>query len=335
MFKAPARLRHLLREIRRRSVHKVAVSYSVGSWLIIQVAANTFPYLGLPAWSVSSVIVAVLAGFPIALLVGWFYDLSPIGLVRDPHDSLHGQVATVAEGTVTRVGAPPNAGDGRDEDAPPGPVRLQLPAQPTPFLGRKKERLEVRKLLKTGARVVTITGPGGVGKTRLAIQAASDLQPYFADGVAFVSAADTDSQEAFASLVAESLGIAAAGDRPDRTVRDFLENKHLLLVIDNFEQMISQAADLSKILEYAAGVSFLVTSRERLGLRAETVVSLDGLSFPADSEGADPSRFESFQLFLRTATRVQRGFRPSADPGRQNRRRSWQCRIRLGRYRDC
>ena len=153
---------------------------------------------------------------------------------------------------------------------------VRLPMSPTPFLGREPERARLLRLLGgDGERLVTITGPGGMGKTRLAIRAAADLADFFAGGVWFVELASLREPEHVVPAIAATLD--ASGDLAVR-----IGDQRLLLVLDNFEQVLGAALPVSGLLDACPGVSLLVTSRERLHLADEVEVSLPPLE-PSDA----------------------------------------------------
>ena len=162
-----------------------------------------------------------------------------------------------------------------------------LPAQSTPLVGRERELREVRELLRT-FRVVTLTGAGGSGKTRLGIQAAANAAEDFPDGVWFVSAASLRDARLVEPAVAEAVG--APGD-----LRAFLRGKDLLLVLDNLEQLLPEVAATVAAL----GVSVLATSRERLGISAECEYLVPPLPLPVAQE-----------LFVQRARRLLPHFEP-------------------------
>ena len=146
-----------------------------------------------------------------------------------------------------------------------------LPRQPTQFLGREREVGEVVGLLgRDDVRLLTVTGPGGVGKTRLALQAAAELVDCFADGAFFASLAALTDPALVPAAIAAALGVREEGARPlaERLVQ-FLAAKRLLLVVDNAEHLVAAAPELGRLLESAPGLKLLVTSRVPLRLRAE------------------------------------------------------------------
>jgi tetratricopeptide (TPR) repeat protein len=171
---------------------------------------------------------------------------------------LHGEIA----GTKRPAAVP------RGAEARP---LSRLPQMPTPFIGRRAEVEEVKSLLANAAhRLVTLVGPGGTGKTRLSIQAASELVDSFPDGVFFASLASVQSAEAIPPALAKALDFAfqREGESPRGQLLDFLREKHLLLILDNFEHLLEGTGLVIDILTQAAGVKLMVTSRVRLNMLA-------------------------------------------------------------------
>ena len=177
-----------------------------------------------------------------------------------------------------------------------------LPQQLTRFVGRKREMAGIRDLW-THARLVTLTGPGGIGKTRLAQQIAVESLPAYADGVWFVELASLDDPGLVTHSVAATLGIRAEGSRSiGDTVAAYLADRHLLLVLDNCEHLIDAAAELTAtLLRQAKDLHVLTTSREALAIGGEAVFRVSSLELPNRAQQADIdslSRHEAVELFL-------------------------------------
>lgn len=212
------------------------------------------------------------------------------------------------------------------------PARHNLPAQPTPFVGRRGEMAEIQDLLNDpGCRLLTLLGPGGIGKTRLALQVAAELAeaspPGYRHGVFFVSLTPFETAEAVVSAVAEALGYSFHADAEGRTraapraqLLDYVRQRQLLLVLDNFEHLLADGSDslgfLTGLLAAAPGVKLLVTSRASLKVQGEHVYPLAGLRVPpelsartavADAEEALHG-YSAVELFLQGARQVRPGF---------------------------
>src|SRR3712207_1145039 len=138
-----------------------------------------------------------------------------------------------------------------------------LPPQPTTFVGREAEVAALARLLaEPDCRLVTIVGPGGIGKTRLALQVATGAAPAFADGVAFVPLQDVPTTDLLVAAMAVALGHPLSGrHEPRAQLLRYLGDKELLLLLDNFEHLLDAAELLGEVLATAPGVKLLVTSR--------------------------------------------------------------------------
>jgi predicted ATPase/DNA-binding SARP family transcriptional activator len=176
-------------------------------------------------------------------------------------------------------------------DLPPEKGRSNLPMQPTPLIGRERELREVLNLLRAN-RLLTLTGPGGVGKTRLALQAAAEVVDDFRDGVWFVSLAAVPDPELVVPAIASTIGVKT-------DLSGFLRSKRLVLVLDNLEQLLPRVASRVAELLAAPGVKVLATSRERLALAAEQEYPVPTLTLE-----------EAVSLFTARARQLRSSFGP-------------------------
>jgi predicted ATPase len=175
-----------------------------------------------------------------------------------------------------------------------------LPAPPSRFIGREREKSILRDLLTGGdARLVTLVGAGGIGKTRLAIEVGSGLMGKF-DSVAMVALDEVSSSDLVISSIASSLGVP---ESPGKSLLDvvinYLRSRKMLLVVDNFEHVVAAAGVLGQLIAETDQVVLLVTSRERLRLSGERVVEVPPLQVPDVSEDADVlRRSDAVELFI-------------------------------------
>jgi non-specific serine/threonine protein kinase len=187
-----------------------------------------------------------------------------------------------------------------------------LPAELTSFVGRRGELTEVRRLL-AGSRLVTLTGIGGVGKTRLALRAAAGLRRAFRDGVWLVQLDQVRDEALVGQAVAGALGLQdRAGYAPAVALAEYLAGRQLLLVLDNCEHVVDAAAKLADVLlRAAAGLRVLATSRESLDMAGETVLAVPPLASPEAERRltvAELARFPAAGLFAERAAHVVPGF---------------------------
>jgi len=198
---------------------------------------------------------------------------------------------------------------------PPSPTipRTNLPAQPTPLVGRTREVASIEDMLRrSDVRLVTLTGPGGVGKSRLSIHVGEDLLSDYADGVFFVSLASISDPDLLVPTIAHVLGVKEAGAQPlIDTLKSYLRDKNLLLILDNFEQLVDAAPLIAELLSSAPKVNMLVTSQADLRLSGEREIPISPLELP------DPERLPSLEalsnneavaLFLQRAQAVKPDF---------------------------
>ena len=188
------------------------------------------------------------------------------------------------------------AGDGLAQDFPPLKTltRTNLPVAANPLLGRDRELADLLALLGNGARLVTVTGPGGTGKTRVALQAAAELADRYGDGVFWVPLAGLRDPDLVLPALAHTVG--AADD-----LASYVGSRELLVLLDNFEHLIAAAAPLAGLLAAAPRLQLLVTSRSRLNLNGEYEYPVD----PLGDEGAT-------ELFLERARQTGARLEPSA-----------------------
>ena len=188
-----------------------------------------------------------------------------------------------------------------------------IPAQPTALIGREAELAEiVKRLSSKGVRLLTITGPGGMGKTRTALQAAAELIEQF-DGVYFVDLSPIRDPEAVPATIAQTLGLKETKDRPllDE-LKAQLQAKMMLLLLDNFEQVSGAAAMVAELLRDCPELKLMVTSREALHIRGEYIFPLAPLALPeVDLNKLSVeklTRYEAVQLFVERAQAVKTDF---------------------------
>jgi DNA-binding SARP family transcriptional activator/predicted ATPase/predicted negative regulator of RcsB-dependent stress response len=193
--------------------------------------------------------------------------------------------------------------------------RYNFPAQPTALIGREAELAELGALLENpSCRLITIAGPGGIGKTRLALAAATEYADMFAHGAAFVPLAGVDSPAFVAPAILAALGVPLEGQRdPHDQLLCHLRARELLLVLDSYEQLLAGAAFLAEMLRRAPGVTLLVTSRVRLALQAEWLFDLEGLRYPAGASADGAEGYSAVQLFIQRARQVHRHFLPTQE----------------------
>ena len=189
--------------------------------------------------------------------------------------------------------------------------RVSLPAQATALIGREREIREVTDLLqRPEVQLVTLTGTGGTGKTRVAIEVAAGLLDEFTDGVVFIGLAPLQDQNLVLTAAAQALGVRAASDETlEVDLRRHLQSRELLLVLDNFEHVVEAAPSVAGIAATAPDVKLLVTSRAPLRLSAERVYPVSPLETPASGDDLERlSQCESVALFEARAQSVQPDF---------------------------
>jgi predicted ATPase/DNA-binding SARP family transcriptional activator len=212
------------------------------------------------------------------------------------------------------------------------PTDSRLPASATPFIGRERELAELERLLsEPSTRLVTVLGPGGIGKTRLALEVAREMANVnaFQDGVYFVPLAPLKSAAHIAPALAEQIGFRFyPGGEPEQQVLDYLSGKHVLLVFDNFEHLLSDSRRMSDpstaahdevsngapfiaaLLQAAPNAKIISTSRERLNLSSEAIFTVHSMDFPEEGASQHALEFGAVQLLMQSARLV----RPDLEP---------------------
>jgi predicted ATPase/DNA-binding CsgD family transcriptional regulator len=191
-----------------------------------------------------------------------------------------------------------------------------LPSQITSFVGRKREMAEIKQLLKH-SRLVVLTGPGGCGKSRLAIQVAAGLIEFYRDGIWLVEFASISEPALTANAIVRALQINASSDASLTDVlKHSLESKHLLLLLDNFEHILEAGPLVTELLAASPQVTILATSRERLHLYGEQEYPVHPLRLPdlqRDENKEQLLAYEAIDLFVQRAQATQPGFKVDED----------------------
>ena len=186
-----------------------------------------------------------------------------------------------------------------------------LPVQLTSFVGRQAEIKQLIKLLRE-VRLITITGPGGSGKSRLSLQAAADLVDQFPDGVWFVQLASLDSVDEIPTAIANVLHFRienfSSNVNPANQLSDYLSSRSMLLVLDNFEHLLDGAGFLKDMLLRAPQVKVVLTSRECLNIPEEWVFTLPGLSYPHNGDKGENGSYTALVLFMERARQTNPTF---------------------------
>ncbi|MCB2178659.1 adenylate/guanylate cyclase domain-containing protein [bacterium] len=201
----------------------------------------------------------------------------------------------------------------QQEFPPPRSLSSQpnnLPILPTTFIGREEEIKSIGDRLRNhSCQLVTLHGPGGIGKTRLSIEAGISFLKHYAFGVYFVPLAPMNDPQDLWTAIASAVGLPIYEDKsPEEQVLNYLKQKEMLLVLDNFEHLQAGAGLVGRLLDAAAKLQVIVTSRTRLQLMKECVFEVGGLQFPTQADAEIFENFEAVQLFTNLAQRSDPNF---------------------------
>ena len=185
---------------------------------------------------------------------------------------------------------------------------MTTPPPETFFVGRDRELAEITLLLTSpSCRLLTLVGPGGIGKTRLALETARQLK--FANGVHFVALQPLSSPDFILSAIAEAVGfLFDRGSNPKQQLLGYFRDKSVLLILDNLEHLLDGIPLVTEMLAAAPGLRILATSRERLNLREEWVLEVGGLSYPTQEVETEIEHYSAAELFILHASRTTIGF---------------------------
>lgn len=193
---------------------------------------------------------------------------------------------------------------------PMAPRGLALPAQLTPFIGRASELAMLTKRLHDPAcRLLTLVGPGGVGKTRLALELATQQASHFRDGVFVAPLVSLQSPAHLVVTLADVLQLVFYGhELPEAQLLNYLRDKQMLLVLDNFEHLVEAGSFIIQMLHAAPGLRIVVTSQERLQLQAEWIFDVDGMQIPNGHLNGATQDYDAVRLFVARASQIRAGF---------------------------
>jgi len=287
------RARRFWAELKRRKVVRTAVTYMIAAGGIMGAAQAFSEALQLPPRAQMVLALVLIGGLPVAIVLAWLFDIT--------RDEATGDLAAAGPESAS---LPPPAEAVR---------RYHLALPSTPLVGREAELAEAQELLtRPGSRLLTLTGPAGIGKTRLAQEVALHAGSRLANGTCFIALAGVESVDEVPAAIADALELPLTTSEPPlNQLGAFLQEKQLLLVLDNLEHLLDAAPFISRLLSSSSGLQLVATSQRRLRIAGETVLSLDALSVP--EPGTPLEHSAAAVLFLQIAQRNDPRFQADAE----------------------
>lgn len=289
MRKNPTQLSRFWQELKRRKVLPILIGYLTASVAIIELSSNASATFSISNETVKLLYLLAAIGIPIVIILPWFIN-------RKKHE------------------LPPEELMLQEFNTEPKRKKVlhNLPAHLPGFIGREKEMGTIRELMSEN-RLVTLTGAGGCGKTRLAIQFAAQVVPEYADGVWMVELAPVSVPDHIDQAIAEVFGIKEQpGSTLIQIITHYLKNKKLLLILDNCEHLIMACSEIvEQILKSTEHISILSTSREALNVADEVAWRVPSLSLPEHGKelsANEMNQYEAVQLFVTRAKSKQQEF---------------------------
>lgn len=292
-------------ELKRRKVVRTTLLYVALGWGAIEVFSTLGQIFAWPDLISRGLVIAVVLGLPVAIGISWWFDLTPDGLI--PTDDV-----------LASPGADSPAQDSTASVTQDGPARISVPP-PTPatrLLGRDDPLEAASEHLRSGARLLTVTGTGGTGKTRFAVALFDRLHRDYPAGSAFVSLASVEDAADVFPTVASALAIAEAHGRSAvGAVATVIGGERVLLVLDNLEQVLDCASEVAELVSECPGLQVVATSRAPLKIAAEVELALPPLALPATDDTApeDLTLYPAIQLFVERANKVKPDFALTGD----------------------
>jgi len=286
----PNKLSRFWRELKRRKVLPFVIGYIAACFAIIEFVRGASETFSVSESTIELLYILAAAGIPLVIILPWIINR------KKPEET--GELPEHKTETIKK-----------EEKK----SLHNLPVQLTSFIGREKETNELTTLVENN-RLVTITGSGGCGKTRISLQIAKDYLDKFIDGVWFVDLSPLEDPELLPLEVANTLSITEEPGKPIvSTIKEHIREKHCLLLLDNCEHLVDATADLAQeLLSSSPEIKLLATSREALKVSGEVLWRVPSLSLPESEDHVDIKKLEhseAIQLFLDRAGKSKPGFK--------------------------